>query len=504
MVRRVALGLLSLILALGLAASGWARPGGGQNYRAPSRSYSPPSRSYTPPSRSYSPTPSRGYSTTPSYSRGSSSSGTTYVATPAYGTTYSSSGGGGAGTLIFILFIIAVIVLVIWLRSRKQTPERATITVDEGLQRRGLDDLRKNDPGFDPASFVDRTKAVVAKVNEAWLAGDMGPARKLISDGVYVRFQTQLELLKADGLRNVMVDWRVVSADLLGANADALWDTVHVKVVGAARDADVPLGLSDANAQKKAGAVELAQYHEVWSFVRRRGKRSKQGVPALEGKCPSCGADLPLSEIVKCEYCQALVNSGEHDWVLAEITQPEEWRAEPAVGGIHGLEELRARDPSVSRQELEDRASVVFWKWVEARSTGKTDKLARFCITPPTDASTAADLGLGITKLRQVAVGSAELAAIENDGARDHAIVEILWSASVAGAEPNTFKNSFILARSAEARSKRGLSSLDCPVCGGQLATSDAATCSYCGTALSGGKHEWALLSVTAEDPESE
>ena len=33
-------------------------------------------------------------------------------------------------------------------------------------------------------------------------------------------------------------------------------------------------------------------------------------------KCPSCGADLPLSEVVKCEYCQAIVNSGEHDWVL--------------------------------------------------------------------------------------------------------------------------------------------------------------------------------------------
>ena len=32
--------------------------------------------------------------------------------------------------------------------------------------------------------------------------------------------------------------------------------------------------------------------------------------PALEGKCPSCGADLPLGEVVKCEYCKALVNSG--------------------------------------------------------------------------------------------------------------------------------------------------------------------------------------------------
>jgi hypothetical protein len=317
---------------------------------------------------------------------------------------------------------------------------------------------------------------------------------------VYVRFRTQLELLKTDGLRNVMVDWRVVSADLLGANADALWDSVHVKIVGEARDADVPLGLADDAAKKKAGAVECSQYHEVWSFVRRRGKKTKEGVPALQGQCPSCGAELPLSEIVKCEYCQALINSGEHDWVLAEITQPEEWHAEPAVGEIAGLEELRARDASISRQELEDRASVIFWKWIEARSTGKNDKLARFCIKSPADAATAAELGLGLAKLRQVAVGSAELVVVDSHGDLDHAVVDIRWSAGLNGAEPVTFQHAFTLGRSTEAKSKRGLSSLDCPVCGGQLANSDETTCRYCGSTLSGGKHEWALLGVAEEE----
>ena len=45
--------------------------------------------------------------------------------------------------------------------------------------------------------------------------------------------------------------------------------------------------------------------------------------------------------------------------MLAEITQPEEWRAEPAVGDISGLDELRERDPQVSRQEIEDRIGDV-------------------------------------------------------------------------------------------------------------------------------------------------
>jgi hypothetical protein len=97
-------------------------------------------------------------------------------------------------------------------------------------------------------------------------------------------------------------------------------------------------------------------------------------------------------------------------------------------------------------------------------------------------------------------VGSAELLGIDSDDTYDHAVIEVVWSASVGGKEPTPFKHALTLARSISIVSKRGLSSLDCPVCGGQLANSDDVTCSYCGTELSGGKHEWALESVTAED----
>lgn len=480
-----------------------ARPGGGQNYRAPSRSSSSSSsssRSYSgssssgSSSRSYSGSSSPSYSgSSRSYSSGSSS--TVYVP---------SGGGGGCGATgwVFVFFIIAVLVFIYYTSGKgKKKEERATIAVDNATAAKGLKALRSQDPDFDPEAFVKRTVAVVQKVNETWLAGDMGSARRVISDGVYVRFSTQLALLKADGLRNVMANWRVVSADILAAESDPQWDTVHVKVVGAARDLDVPISLTQEGINKKMSGAQLNEYEEVWSFVRRRGKHSKKGVPALEGRCPNCGAEMPLSQVVKCEYCQALVNSGEHDWVLAEITQPEEWRAGAALDEIPGFDELRQRDPAVSRQELEDRASVIFWKWIEARTTGKVGKIARFCVYPPADSTSAAALGIGTSggKIRQVAVGSAELqvaAAAGDPEEMDNAIVEIRWSASIDGADSAFHIHKFTLARQGTAQSKRGMSSLDCPVCGGQLAASDAVTCSYCGATLSGGKHEWALIAV--------
>ncbi|HEX9101415.1 MAG TPA: TIM44-like domain-containing protein, partial [Polyangia bacterium] len=444
--------LLLLMVLVCVPLYALARPGGGQSYHAA------PSHSSPSPSHSYSTGSSHSYST------GSSSS----------------SGGGGSmspGAALTLLVIVGVIVVIV-LVTKKRGGDRAGVAVDRSTQAEGLAALRGQDAGFDEAAFAERAKGVMAKVNEAWIAGAMGPARRHISDGVYVRFQTQLQLLKAQGLKNAMADWSVVGCELLAAESDAKWDTVHVKMVGQARDADVPANLDAQQAMEKAKRAPLVRYEEVWSFLRKRGAKSKNGVPALEGRCPNCGADLPVSDVVRCEYCKAVVNSGEHDWVLAEITQPEEWRPWMTNAEIAGLAELQAKDPAVSRQELEDRASVVFWKWIDARVTGTRARFERFCLAPGAPPAERAALS-------QVAVGSSELVdvAIGQDGL-DHCEIELVWSASENGGEPVNQTSRVVLARATDATSKGGLNSLDCPNCRGPLADSDLAKCNFCGEPL--------------------
>jgi hypothetical protein len=469
-----ALSILTLLALFSMwAGPSDARPGGGQSYRSSSSSSS--SRS----SGSGSSSSYRSSSSSSSYGSHSSSSS-------------SGGGGDGAGVLIGVVFGLAVIFVVIWGISKignSSTPARAAVEEDDQISREGLDALRKVDPSFNENAFAGRVRDLVARVNAAWVEGKMDPARRFISDGVYVRFATQLRLLKARGVRNAMADSKVLSAKLLGAEADPLWDTVHVKISAEARDKDVDAKLPTAEAVAAAKKAPLNGYQEVWSFVRRRGKTSESAGRAYEGKCPSCGAELPASEIVRCQYCKALTNSGEHDWVLAEITQPEEW----SPGGtpdVDGIEALRARDPMISVQALEDRASVVFWKWIDARVTGERKRLDRFCRAEGVPHAPRANLS-------QVAVGAAECTHCDSptDG-YDRVYVDITWSASTDGAEPENMTHTLTLARAESAKSLRGLSSLDCPSCGGALAESDAITCQYCGNALGGGKDEWALEAV--------
>ncbi len=453
--------LLLLMMLMLAPLYALARPGGGQSYHAA------PSHSSSSSSHSYSSGPS-----------------------------YSSSGSGGSmspGAALTLLIVVGVIVVIVMV-TKKRGGDRAEVAVDQSTAAEGLNALRSQDPGFDQAQFAERAKGVMAKVNEAWVAGAMGPSRRHISDGVYVRFQTQLALLKAQGLRNAMADWSVVDCAVLAAESDAKWDTVHVKMVGQARDADVPANLNAQQAAEKAKHAPLVQYQEVWSFLRKRGSKSKNGVPTLEGRCPNCGADLPVSDVVRCEYCKAVVNSGEHDWVLAEITQPEEWRPWMTNAEITGLGELQAKDPAVSRQELEDRGSVVFWKWVDARVTGTRQRFERFCLQPGQPPADRAALA-------QVAVGSSELVyvTLAQDGPNgpiDRVEIEIVWSAAENGGQPVNQTSRVVLARGTSATSKGGLNSLDCPNCRGPLADSDLAKCNFCGEPLAGGKHEWSLEAI--------
>ena len=164
-----------------------------------------------------------------------------------------------------------------WRRSRAEaTVHRSTAAGAGGAARARIPaSTRQPSPSAPRASWPRSTRRGSPA---RWARRDAH-----ISDGVYVRFQTQLQLLKTQGLRNAMADWSVVGCDVLAAESDAKWDTVHVNMVGQARDADVPASAGAQQAMEKAKYASLERYEEVWSFLRKRGSKSKNGVPALEG-----------------------------------------------------------------------------------------------------------------------------------------------------------------------------------------------------------------------------
>src|SRR5207344_1752618 len=127
-------------------------------------------------------------------------------------------------------------------------------------------------------------------------------------------------------------------------------------------------------ALRRVHRVGAEPFLEVWSFVRRPGVQTRQRGANEAGKCPNCGAPFDGGAAGNCTYCGAIVNSGAYDWVLAEITQGIEAGSAPPE--VPGLEPLRTADPALSLEVLEDRASLLFWGWIDAQSRREPGRMA--------------------------------------------------------------------------------------------------------------------------------
>ncbi len=413
--------------------------------------------------------------------------------------------GGGSFTFsgfgMFVLLLLVFFVVFLRMRRRLSVDPFARTVLAPSIERSpprfaSLDALRAHDPALTEESIAEHVRRMADILRQAWCSGDMRSARPFVSDGVLSRFQVQLGLMRGENRRNVMSDARVLKATIEAVASAEPLDVVHVRVTAEARDTEVPAAATDEQIRAALSRARVEPYTEIWSLVRVRGAQSKPASFDVGRACPSCGAPLELEgggETLRCRYCGTLVCSGEHDWVVGEITQLVEWR--PRMREAIGLDELRRRDPGVACEVLEDRASYVFWKWVQAGRSGTLTPL-RKCAAPSLLASGAAPPG---PTTRDVAVGGADLLRCEVDGPDrfDRAYVEISWSARVGESSAYTPSKVVIrLARRTGVVSRLSMTALVCQACGAPLVESDSTTCDHCRAELAAGDQAWILEAV--------
>jgi hypothetical protein len=472
-----------LLFLLPLTAS--ARPGGGGSYSGGG-------------SRSSGSSGGRSSSgSSGSRSGGSSGFG---VSTGSGSSTYSggSSSGGSCGGTLFAILLVGIIVVVLVVSNANASTKRTRAAIlsaqyDAGATARAsvsLDPLRARDPQLTEASILDRVNRMSIILREAWCAGDMRPARAFVSDGVFSRFVVQLEMMKVEGLRNVMSDASVLYITIEAVSTAPPLDVVHVRFTAQARDQNIPYNATPEQAAEALRHAQVAPYTEIWTLVRRQGATTKMPAEQVGKACPACGAPLGEGAVVKCKYCNALVCSGEHDWVLAEITQISEWYPD-ANAVVPGLDALRADDSGVTPEGLEDRASYLFWKWLEA---AKKQNLAplRKCSTPEFLAQRASLP----TAARNAAVGGAETILVDPgpDGDFDHVYVKVYWSAEFQQGAPSAPVQTVArLVRRVGVVSAQSMTALVCASCGAALTESDTPRCDHCNAEISAGAQSWVL-----------
>ncbi len=442
----------------------------------------------------------------------------------------SSDSGGDAGFIIDILVwliirhptvgipltIVVIIGWVIWKKMNDgDSSTRKAIDKAEAQRRTAVSAtqvdgwvsaLKAKDAAFDLMKFFDRTRREFLELQDAWFKRNLEPVRKYLSDATFQRLVTQMKLMDLMGVRDAIADPQVLDLQIIGLEQNDSFDTVHIRVTAQLCDDDAPKNFTDEQALALARKKKPEQFTEVWSFVRKPGVQTKVEGDTSQGKCPNCGAPFEGGAANTCEFCKAIVNSGTYDWVLAEITQGSQFQPHPMVPD--GFAKLRQSDPSITTEALEDRASLLFWKWVESQVLSDPGRLAK--VASP---GFAAEVQGGVDHLEaqgkqkffvECAVGGVNTQQLSQQGGKDVAAVEIKWSAKIGigpkGGKPPALPSQpqryvMLLERASGAKSSadNGMATNRCPQCHAPLTDNGQPSCEFCGTVLNSGERDWVV-----------
>jgi hypothetical protein len=187
---------------------------------------------------------------------------------------------------------------------------------DPGVQA-GLAALQQRDPAFGQQALFARINLMFQTMQTAWSSLAWESARPYLSDNLFQTNAYWITAYRAQGLRNVTQNARIVGLEVVRVESDRWFDALTVRLHATGLD----FTLRDADGAVVGGNRGRERpYTEYWTLVRGATRRGPaQGAPA----CPNCGAPMNITMAALCQHCGVKVNSGEFDWVLSRIEQDE-------------------------------------------------------------------------------------------------------------------------------------------------------------------------------------
>jgi predicted lipid-binding transport protein (Tim44 family) len=447
------------------------------------------------------------------YSGGGHSSGGSFGGGGYHGGSYYGGSSGvhegnpAAFIILFIIVIIAVVVIAGAAKEKKLSNNFSTLDPKPLDKVSGYDDFLKNNPDFNMDEFKAKVEKAFTEVQAAWGNGDIQSVRRFISDGVYQRFNTQLKMMAVLKQKDIISNVAVENIYIAKAETDGAFDIIHVGIRAGMSDQFVCETMPELNSP---GGYE--SFTEYWSFIRKRGMEKKDIYST--NNCPNCSAALPetMGDAGKCQYCGAFVNSGEYDWVLAEITQQDDYlysafASKRAANLPEKVKELIGENESFAVEEIEDKASNGYLQILTSIALKDRSIMRRFVtdsafdkLTNPWNEENIYYNRLYLNDVSLIGVRQENDKNILLIGIKStYQRVKLLSENKAALIDPAmmTKNEVVIMERNIQPEiSKGSLYAHLCSTCGAPLKDSLDVACPYCNAVLNSSKNEWIIADI--------
>ncbi|MBQ7669374.1 MAG: TIM44-like domain-containing protein [Clostridia bacterium] len=242
-----------------------------------------------------------------------------------YGTSSGSLFSGGADTVFIAVIVIAIIVFSM-ITSKKKGSNGTTSTFTGGRTNNigysaptGLNPIESYssiDPDFSEEELKEWISNSYVRLQQAWQNKDLSPVQTLLSGAYYAQMTSQLDNYKHLRRTNKIDRIAVLGVTLLGwrqeSGNDIMIANVRAKICDFVIDDDTRNVVSGDPSKEK-----LMEYE--WTLSRTSGQREEKQEGKTADNCPNCGAPIDLNKSAICPYCNSVIKSAEHSWVIVTI-----------------------------------------------------------------------------------------------------------------------------------------------------------------------------------------
>lgn len=240
------------------------------------------------------------------------------------GSSSSSDGEFGADDIVVAIIVIILfgggMFIKISLNSKNKgnTTFNSTTRTPRNHSPEILNAIHQIDPNFSEEKFIGWTKEVFITLQNAWTGRDWSKIRPFEKEELYRQHEQQLQEYINNGTINVIERINIKQAYMHLYQRDAQYE--YLIVYMETRMNDYVIDEKTRAVVKGDRNIEHHLNYQL-TFMRKTGVKTN---PARSNNstvsCPHCGAPVTITSAGKCEYCDFIITTGEHDWVLSDLS----------------------------------------------------------------------------------------------------------------------------------------------------------------------------------------
>lgn len=179
-----------------------------------------------------------------------------------------------------------------------------------------INDIIKIDPSFNEGMFITKVNNIFIMLHSAIMMDNLDRVRHYISDELEEKYNNLLRNLREHNRRQMYDELNVKTTTI--KSLEIVDDSIIVKIDIVSRYMDY---LVDKDTGKFISGFNDHRIEKInhLVFTKKIGK----SYSGIDKKCPGCGATIDVNNNGKCEYCGAIFNTENYDWILSSIQVEE-------------------------------------------------------------------------------------------------------------------------------------------------------------------------------------